>query len=72
MTYFNTGTDEHGIKIFEKAKEKGLDAQAFVDQGFLTFKESLKRFLELAKIFILFCTTDEHHIKSARILEPSL
>ena len=36
--YFNTGTDEHGIKIFEKAKELGLDTQAFVDQGFETFK----------------------------------
>jgi methionyl-tRNA synthetase len=23
--FFNTGTDEHGIKIYEKAKEKGLD-----------------------------------------------
>jgi methionyl-tRNA synthetase len=42
--FFNTGTDEHGIKIYEKAKEKGLDVETFVDQGFETFKESLKIF----------------------------
>ncbi len=63
--FFNTGTDEHGIKIFEKAKEKGLDAQAFVDQGFLTFKESLKIF-GISKDIHFIRTTDEHHIKSAQ------
>ena len=35
--YFNTGTDEHGIKIFEKAKEKGLSVQDFVDDCDLPF-----------------------------------
>lgn len=29
--YFQTGTDEHGIKIEEKAKEAGVTPQAFVD-----------------------------------------
>ena len=30
--YFQTGTDEHGQKIELKAKEAGIDPQAFVDQ----------------------------------------
>ena len=30
--YFQTGTDEHGIKIEEKAKEKGVEPQAYVDE----------------------------------------
>lgn len=29
--YFQTGTDEHGVKIEEKAKEAGLTPQEFVD-----------------------------------------
>ena len=28
---FNTGTDEHGQKIFDKAKEEGKDTQEYVD-----------------------------------------
>ena len=30
--YFQTGTDEHGMKIEQKAKEKGIDTQQYVDQ----------------------------------------
>ena len=29
--FFNTGTDEHGTKILEKAKEEGVDVQKYVD-----------------------------------------
>ena len=29
--YFQTGTDEHGIKIQEKAEEAGVSPQEFVD-----------------------------------------
>ena len=29
--FFQTGTDEHGQKIEEKAKEAGMDPKAFVD-----------------------------------------
>ena len=27
--YFNTGTDEHGMKIYEKAKGEGMEVQDF-------------------------------------------
>jgi methionyl-tRNA synthetase len=63
--YFNTGTDEHGMKIFEKAKELGIPTQDFVDQGFETFKEQLKMFGVLEDIHFV-RTTDETHIKAAQ------
>ncbi len=63
--FFNTGTDEHGMKIYEKAKEKGIDTQAFVDQGFETFKESIKIFGITDDIHFI-RTTDVRHEESAR------
>lgn len=63
--YFNTGTDEHGIKIYEKAKEKGMEVQDFVDQAFETFKNQIKMF-GISEDAHFIRTTDEHHIKSAQ------
>lgn len=66
--YFNTGTDEHGMKIYEKAQEADLTPQEFVDKGFDVFKEQLKMFGVLGEgegiHFIR--TTDENHIKGAQ------
>ena len=62
--YFNTGTDEHGLKIFEKAKENNLTAQEFVDLGFETFKEQLKMFGVVEDIHYI-RTTDKSHEKAA-------
>lgn len=64
--YFNTGTDEHGMKIYEKAQEKGLDVQDFVDQSFATFKDSVKIFGMDEEILHFVRTTDPHHITSAQ------
>ena len=58
--YFNTGTDEHGLKIFEKAKEQGKTAQEFVDAGFVIFKEQLKMFGVCDDIHFI-RTTDKNH-----------
>ncbi len=63
--YSNTGTDEHGLKIYEKAKEKGLSPQDFVDQGFETFKEQLKMFGVIDDIHFI-RTTDINHEKAAQ------
>jgi methionyl-tRNA synthetase len=30
--FFNTGTDEHGVKIYRKAEEQGKDPQSYVDE----------------------------------------
>ncbi|PKL37063.1 methionine--tRNA ligase [Candidatus Peregrinibacteria bacterium HGW-Peregrinibacteria-1] len=37
-TYFLTGTDEHGVKIYEKSKEEGVDVGVFVDGNAAKFK----------------------------------
>jgi methionyl-tRNA synthetase len=63
--YFNTGTDEHGMKIYEKAKEKDIEVQDFVDQSFVTFKEQLKMFGVLEDIHYV-RTTDENHIRAVQ------
>lgn len=62
--FFNTGTDEHGAKIYERAKELGLDPQEYCDQQFAKWKE-LQQILNLSfDNFIR--TTDPHHIKAAQ------
>lgn len=63
--FFNTGTDEHGIKIYTKALEAGLSPQEFVDQGFTTFKKQLDQFGIVDDIHYI-RTTDEHHIAIAQ------
>ncbi len=62
--FFNTGTDEHGLKIYQKASELGLDVQAFCDEysaKFLPLKEKLN--LSYNK-FIR--TTDSRHERAAQ------
>jgi len=63
--YFNTGTDEHGLKIYEKAKEKNIEIQKFVDQGFEIFKEQLKMFGVSENVHFV-RTTDQHHETAAQ------
>lgn len=64
--YLNTGTDEHGIKILEKAKEEDLKVEDFVNRGFEIFKEQLKMFGMDESIIHFIRTTDEKHIKIAQ------
>ena len=37
--FFNTGTDEHGLKLYRKAGELKMDVQAYVDQQAENFKQ---------------------------------
>lgn len=62
-TFFNVGTDEHGIKILRKAEEKGMDPQKYVDQ----FAERFRSFAdELDISYTSFIrTTDKEHKHSA-------
>ncbi len=64
--YFNTGTDEHGMKIYEKAEEHGLYVKDFVDKSFAVFKDSVKIFGMDEEILHFVRTTDDHHITSAQ------
>ncbi|MFZ2523555.1 MAG: methionine--tRNA ligase [Minisyncoccia bacterium] len=64
--FFNTGTDEHGSKIYEKAIEAGKDPQAFVDEQFLRFKDSVKIFGMDEELLHFTRTTDLKHVKIAQ------
>jgi methionyl-tRNA synthetase len=62
--FFNTGTDEHGLKIYQKAQEEKMEVQAYVDEYAKRF-DRLKSALNLSyNNFIR--TTDEHHLESAQ------
>lgn len=62
--FFNTGTDEHGLKIHRKAEELGMDTQTYVDQSAATF-DVLKSALNVSyNAFIR--TTDPHHKTAAQ------
>ena len=62
--FFNTGVDEHGLKIFRKAQENNLSPQEYCDIYAKKF-DDLKQALNLShNNFIR--TTDSHHIKSAQ------
>ncbi len=64
--FFTTGTDEHGQKIFQKAKEEGQEVQAYVDHFAGQFKK-LKEGLDLSyDAFIR--TTSPGHIEAAQEL----
>lgn len=63
--YFNTGTDEHGIKIYQAAEKAGLAPQEFVDQGFAVFKKQLAAFGITDQVHFI-RTTDAHHEAAAQ------
>ena len=62
--FYNTGTDEHGLKIYRKSQEEGKTPKEYVDY----FAERMKGLIGLLGIsehnFIR--TTDENHIKAAQ------
>ena len=62
--FFNTGTDEHGVKIYRQALKAGKRPQDFVDENAAKF-DGLKKALDLS------CdnftrTTEEYHKKAAQ------
>lgn len=63
--FFNTGTDEHGLKIYQKAFQLGEETQAYVDRYVEQFKK-LATVLGLNSDLHFVRTTDPHHIKAAQ------
>ena len=61
---FNTGTDEHGIKIWQCAQEQDIDAQKYVDEYAIKFDE-LKQLLNLDYTHFI-RTTNAHHKAAAQ------
>lgn len=62
--FFNTGTDEHGLKIYRKALEAGKEPQTYVDEYAAKFNE-LKESLGLSYTHFI-RTTAPHHKKAAQ------
>lgn len=63
--FFNTGTDEHGAKIYLNAKEKGLSPEEYIAPYAESFRE-LTKILNIWPKINFIRTTDEHHIKAAQ------
>lgn len=61
---FNTGTDEHGQKIFEASQKESMSVMDYVDGYAQQFKE-LAALLDLSVTHFI-RTTDEHHIAAAQ------
>lgn len=61
---FLTGTDEHGLKIEQKAAEKGVTPKEYVDEVVKTFK-SLWNFMNVDYDRYI-RTTDDYHIKTVQ------
>lgn len=61
---FNTGTDEHGQKIYKKALEAGLDPKAYCDEYAVKFHE-LRELLNLSYTHFI-RTTDDQHVAAAQ------
>ncbi len=63
---FNTGTDEHGIKIWQKAQEEGIDVQKYVDENAQHFR-GMKELLNIDYTHFI-RTTDADHMAAAQEL----
>lgn len=61
--FLNTGTDEHGLKIYEKAKEEGKTPQEFVDEYAEKFRGLVEAMNVKCSKFIR--TTEPEHKKAA-------
>ncbi len=64
--FFNTGTDEHGVKILRSAEEAGLSPRAYADEKAGKFKSLLKALSVDLQEGRFIRTTDEDHVAAAR------
>jgi len=64
--FFNTGTDEHGAKIYENAVKQGVDVQTYVD-GYAEKFRALTKILSIEDVHFI-RTTDEKHVLAAQLM----
>ena len=62
--FFQTGTDEHGVKIEEKAKAAGVSPQEFVDDVAAQIKSNWDLMNTSYDYFVR--TTDDYHVKEVQ------
>jgi len=63
--FFNTGTDEHGMKMERAAHEAGKTPQEYVD-GYAKRFRGLIKLLDISSDVHFIRTTDEHHMHAAQ------
>jgi methionyl-tRNA synthetase len=61
----NTGTDEHGLKIYRQALAQGKETQVYVDEYATKFRQ-LPVALGLTEKLNFIRTTDKHHLAAAQ------
>lgn len=67
---FLTGTDEHGLKIEQKAAEKGVTPKEYVDEVVATFKK-LWEYMNISYDRYI-RTTDDYHIETVQKIFKAL
>ena len=63
--FFNTGTDEHGQKLFDAAKKEGKEIRAYVDEHAVHFQR-LQKALGLSEDVHFLRTTEPRHEAAAQ------
>jgi methionyl-tRNA synthetase len=63
--FFQTGTDEHGLKMAQTARGKGVTAQALADEMSSYFKEMCSKLNISCDRFIRTTEPDHHHASQA-------
>ncbi len=58
--FFNTGTDEHGLKVYEAAAKAGKDVQQYVDEYAALYKNTLRQFGVTDEAHYIRTTTSRH------------
>jgi len=66
--FFNTGTDEHGIKIYQKAQEEGKEVMDFLDEQVETFK-TLTKILNIDYDKFIRTTDEDHQLAAQKFWE---
>ena len=68
--FFQTGTDEHGLKIEQKAAEKGVTPKEYVDEIVAIFKGLWSRMNISYDRYIR--TTDDYHVETVQKIFKAL
>ncbi|MEW6051636.1 MAG: methionine--tRNA ligase [Candidatus Zixiibacteriota bacterium] len=66
--FFLTGTDEHGTKVAEAAREVGLSEQEFCDRTVETFKSAWKN-LGIKYDYFIRTTSERHKVAVSKFLD---
>src|SRR3989344_6591982 len=66
--FFNTGTDEHGLKVYRKAMEEGKDPQTYTDEYAAKYQMLTNKLGLDTELLHFIRTTDPHHKKAAQEL----